>query len=34
LFGAGHARTPVRAALRDREFAVDVAVRYELKDAR
>jgi protein TonB len=31
---AAHALTPVPPALRDREFAVDVAVRYELKDAR
>jgi protein TonB len=33
-FRAAHARTPVPPALRDREFAVDVAVRYELRDAR
>jgi protein TonB len=33
-FRAAHARTPVPPALRDREFAVDVAVRYELKDVR
>jgi protein TonB len=33
-FRAAHARTPVPPALRDREFAVDVAVRYELKGAR
>jgi protein TonB len=34
MFRAAHAVTPVPSALRNREFAVEVAVRYELKDGR